>query len=163
MKALGLLCFLQALCLNGRTSKRRPVETSCVPVVRSIALLAKFCISSWSLLTLNIRIATHQTRFFFGCLYFEIRMHLLEFRMRLMEVRMVLSKARIISLHRGYLSVNEPNLRSNFILLRVCVNHPVEFVNVLLESHNEVCRDLRVAHLFFANVPRQVSLAGGGK
>ena len=46
MKALGLLCFLQALCLNGRTSKRRPVETSCVPVVRSTALFALF--PSWS-------------------------------------------------------------------------------------------------------------------
>jgi len=39
VKALGLLRFLQALCLNGRTSKRLSIETSCVPVVRSIALL----------------------------------------------------------------------------------------------------------------------------
>ena len=42
MKALGLLRFLQALCLNGRASSPLPVETSCVPVVRSIALLAIF-------------------------------------------------------------------------------------------------------------------------
>ena len=42
MKALGLLLASQALCLNGRTSNLLPIETSCVPVVRSIALLALF-------------------------------------------------------------------------------------------------------------------------
>ena len=46
MKALGLLCFQQALCLNGGTSNRLPNETARFPVVRSTALFALFC--SWS-------------------------------------------------------------------------------------------------------------------
>jgi len=42
VKALGLLCFSQALCLNGRTSNTLPIETARFPVVRSIGLFAYF-------------------------------------------------------------------------------------------------------------------------
>ena len=41
-KALGLLCFSQALCLSGQTSKKLPIESARFPVVRSTALFAIF-------------------------------------------------------------------------------------------------------------------------
>ena len=47
MKALGLLRFLQALCLNGRTSNWLPIETARFPVVRWIALLGHFVSSKY--------------------------------------------------------------------------------------------------------------------
>src|SRR5213594_2277740 len=70
---------------------------------------------------------------------------------------MYLCKARIICLQRGYLTGNEANLRTNRVLCRACVNHPVEVVKVFLECFHIVCRDLA------PNVPDQRPRASDGR
>jgi len=68
VKALGLPCFSQALCLSGRTSNRRPIETARFPVVRSIGLFAIF--SSWSDLAWNVACARADLCKVDGCFIF---------------------------------------------------------------------------------------------
>jgi hypothetical protein len=53
---------------------------------------------------------------------------------------MFLLKTREICLQRAYLTSYEPDLRTNRVLCRVCVYHPVEIVNVLLEAAHIVAR-----------------------
>ncbi len=62
--------------------------------------------------------------------------------MRLCEFRMCLCKDRIICLKRGYLTGDEPNLRSNFVLWSIAINHPVQVFNVIFESNHIVMRDV---------------------
>jgi len=56
---------------------------------------------------------------------------------------MCLSKTRIICLKRGYLAPNEGNLTSKFRYGRALLDHPVECVNVFLESCHIVRMDLQ--------------------
>jgi hypothetical protein len=65
-------------------------------------------------------------------------------RSGLLKLRMILCQARIICLKRGYLSVNQAKLRSNRVLWSVGINHPVEIVNVLLQSGHTVFQELRI-------------------
>jgi hypothetical protein len=62
--------------------------------------------------------------------------------MRLLRLFMSLCKARIIRLQRGYLTGYEPNLRSNRVLWRAAINHPVKVVKVLFELHRIVLCDV---------------------
>ena len=58
------------------------------------------------------------------------------------KIPMCLCKTRIICLKRGYLTGNEPNLRTNLVLWRVAINHPVKILKVILECYHNVSRDL---------------------
>src|ERR1700733_7284948 len=61
--------------------------------------------------------------------------HLL--RSRLFEVRICLNKARILCLKHIHLSINETNLRPNFILCRAAIHHPIKVFNVFMDCwHN---------------------------
>ena len=75
--------------------------------------------------------------------FLKLRQKRIRFLQFLLECRMALNKTRIVCLKRGYLAGNESNLRSNAILWRVCVNHPVEIVNVFLECFHEVLKELK--------------------
>lgn len=55
-------------------------------------------------------------------------------RMRCLEIRMLLLKTRILCLQRGYLSGYEPELRLDLVLLRVVINHALEFFEVLRDA-----------------------------
>ncbi len=65
------------------------------------------------------------------------------FLCRLTELRMMLLKTRMICLKRGYLTGNEPNLRTYRVLCRACVHHPVKVVNVFLECFHIVRVSMR--------------------
>ncbi len=55
---------------------------------------------------------------------------------------MCFCKSRELCLKRGYLTGNEPNLRSNSVLWSAAINHPIQVINVLLESIHIVKRHL---------------------
>jgi len=81
------------------------------------------------------------------------RLRVLEFFIIRNKCRMILCKARILCLKRGYLTCDESNLRTDRVLCRACVHHPIEVVEVLLESLHIVSRDLRKQQ----NVKHQVN------
>ena len=97
-------------------------------------------------------------KYFLPLRLLELRMRLFELRMLVSKFHMVLSKARIICLKSGYLSGDEPNLRSNFVLCCAAVNHPVEIINVFVEGFHLVNRDLRVMRLTRAT-PNEIKLS----
>jgi hypothetical protein len=73
------------------------------------------------------------------------------------KFRMCLCKVRIICLQRGYLTGDEPNLRTNFIFWRIAINHPVQIFNVIFESYHNVIRDL------MPNLKQRIRRAPGGQ
>ena len=68
----------------------------------------------------------------------QIRKALINCRLIICELGMARCKTVIICLQRGYLTGHEPNLRSNRVLCRACVNHPVEVINIFLECFHKV-------------------------
>lgn len=68
----------------------------------------------------------------------QIRKFRLDLRLRLIRMSMARCKTVIVCLQRGYLTGNEPNLRTNRVLWRVGVHHPVEVINIFLERFHKV-------------------------
>lgn len=62
--------------------------------------------------------------------------------MFVLELRMSVRKARIIFLKLPGFAGDEANLRTDFVLFRAAVNHPVKVVKVLIESHSIVKMEL---------------------
>src|SRR5205823_2712900 len=70
----------------------------------------------------------------------EIGMRFLELRMRLFELRMSLCQTRIFCIERGHLSGDKTYLRTNRVLWRVGINHPIKVINIFMECfHRHWC------------------------
>lgn len=63
-------------------------------------------------------------------------------RLRCLELRIFFCKTRIICLKCGYLAPNKPNLASNRVFCRAAISHPIEVINILLESCHIVWCDM---------------------
>src|SRR6266498_552421 len=117
--------------------EKRNGKTLTQLAVRCSALLGAFQCMSLSDFGVFLRLLLKQVAHFFLIALVKMRYGSL---CRLTELRMVLIKAREICLKRGYLTGNEPNLRTNRVLWRAAIHHPVKIVDVFLESFHFVMR-----------------------
>ena len=188
MKALGLLLASQALCLSGETSNPLPIATSCVPVVRSIAPLALF-IPLFAFIAFLLFIAWCHlwSATFDKVIYLDAsdqRKHEGENKKRPCKIHHLGLKLQILFCELIGFKRDALLLRcviaGHFGELREQEGKPVQHVvcgsamrircpknlNVIERLMYVLFGGLRLRwrrsrHIFSANVPRQVSLAGG--
>lgn len=80
-----------------------------------------------------VRVFLLKLRYFGRMGLLKLRFRFFEGRMFLLKLGMAACQLRKVCLKSGYFPRDETDLRSNRVLWRVCINHPIQVIDIFLE------------------------------